>query len=134
MDYEVSEEIMLRQLRDSIESGLIPDRELGIFIKEGYGALVGCCPANCSSIEDALNYTCLDFNRKSAGRTTIKERLREFMDRDNFPVAPYFGYQQLVNEGYDLVIGPGCEVYGEHWDKAIYCRNYIEILNARNKR
>ena len=124
----ISEEVFLRQLQDSVESGLIPDREKGIFIREGFGALVGWCPENCKTIEDAINYSTADFNRKTVGKPTVKEKISEFIHNDitdNF----YFNYNKMLQDGYDLVIGPGCSVYGEKWGKAIYCRNYEEILN-----
>ena len=37
---------ILRELSYSIKSGLTVDIERGILIKEGYGAVVGCCPDN----------------------------------------------------------------------------------------
>ena len=76
-----------------------------------------------------LTYTLLDFNRKTVGKPTIRKKINEFISGDNFRYDAYFGYQRLVNDGYDLIIGPGCSVYGEQWPKAIYCRNYEEILN-----
>ncbi len=127
-DSEISEEMMQKQLNESIESGLIADREAGIFIRDGYGALVGFCPENCSTIEDVLKFTLLDWNRKTAGKPTLKEKIREIIKGNNFPFDPYYEYQELVDEGYDLVLGLGCAVYGQQWGKAVYCRNYDEIL------
>ena len=132
---EASEEMMLKQLNESIESGLVVDREAGIFIRDGYGALVGYCPENCSTIEDALKYTFLDRNRKVVGKPTVGEKIREIISGYNLQSDPIYAYQKLVDEGYDLVLGPGCAVYGEQWSKAIYCRNYDEILeNSKNSR
>ncbi len=134
MDFRAPESIMLEQLNESIESGLIPNHEQGIFIRYGYGALVGFCPENCTTIEDALRFTFADFNRKVVGRPTIKERICELINGDYLLTNPYFGYAKMVEEGYDLVLGPGCVVYGEKWSKAIYCRNYDEILENSNKK
>lgn len=127
-DVQISEEMMLEQLNESIESGLLPDREAGIFIREGYGALVGFCPDNCETIEDVLEYTLNDWNRKTVGKPTLGEKIREVVNGDNLPFEPYYGYSKLVDEGYDLVLGPGCAVYGQQWNKAVYCRNYEELL------
>lgn len=127
-DFEITEEMMLEQLNESMESGLILDRETGIFIRDGYGALVGFCPENCSTIEDVLKYTLLDWNRKVVGKPTVKEKIREVMNGENLPFDPYYEYHKLVDEGYDLVLGPGCAVYGQQWSKAVYCRNYEQIL------
>lgn len=133
-DYQISKEEMLKQLNESIESGLVVDQELGVFIKNNYGALVGFCPENCSTINDVLKYTLLDFDRKIVGKPTAKEKIKGLFDSKDSLYDPYFGYQKLVEDGYDLVIGPGCVVYGEHWDKAIYCRNYEEILSRSNSK
>lgn len=125
---------MLEQLKESIKSGLVPDYEAGIFIKENYGALVGFCPENCITIEDVLGYTQVDFKRKNAGKPTIKGKIREFINGDNLPFNEYFGYKKFVDEGYDLVIGTGCVVHGQKWPKAVYCRNYEEILSNLNEK
>lgn len=131
-DYKVSEEQFLRELKESIDSGLIPDQERGIFIKEGYGALVGFCPENCHSIEDVISYSSADWNRQTVGKPTIGERAREVINGE-LTDNTYFGYKNIVKEGYDLIIGPGCSVYGQQWGKAIYCRNYQQILNGEIK-
>ena len=133
-DIKVSKEVVIKQLNESIDSGLIVDCEAGIFIKEGYGALIGFCPDNCSTIDDVLNYTIPDWERKTAGKPTIKEKIREIKDGENLPFDPYFGYKKLVDNGYDLVIGPGGMVYGERWNKAVYCKNYQTILNRENNK
>ncbi len=130
-DYRVSEDVLTRQLDESIESGLIVDRDLGVFIRDNYGALVGFCPDNCMTIEDVLKFTLVDWHRKVVGKPSIKEKIREIKDGDNLPYGPYFGYDKLVDAGLDLVVGPGCTVFGEHWNKAVYCRNYEEILNRK---
>ena len=127
-DMEISEEMVLKQLNESVESGLVADRERGIFIREGYGALVGICPENCTTLDDVLKFTSNDFNRGVIGKPTIKEKLKEVITGNHLLKDPYFSYQKLVDEGYDLVLGPGCMVYGQQWNKAIYCRNYEEIL------
>ena len=44
--------------------------------------------------------------------------------------------ENYVKEGADLVIGPGCKVEGLQYDKAVYCRNYKEMvakINAQNE-
>ena len=124
----ISEELVLKQLQDSVKSGLIPDRESGIFLRDGYGALVGVCPANCKTIKDVLKHSTADFRRKMAGKLTIREKIREFINQD-LTDNIYFNYKEMVEDGYDLVIGPGCNVHGQQWPRAIYCRNYEEILN-----
>ena len=123
-DIEISKEVLLKQLNESIDSGLIVDCEAGIFIKEGYGALVGFCPDNCSTVSDVINYTIPDWKRKTVGKPTIREKIREIMSGENLPFGPYFGYKEMSESGYDLVIGPGGMVYGQKWNKAVYCRNY----------
>ena len=128
-DYEVSEEQFLRELKDSIDSGLIPDQERGIFIKEGFGALVGFCPDNCYSMEDVLSYSSADWHRQTVGKPSIGERAREVINGE-LTDNNYFGYKKMVQEGYDLVLGPGVKVYGQQWGKAIYCKNYQQILNG----
>lgn len=127
--YEITEEEMLKNLKQSIESGLMLDEDAGIFIKEGYGALVGGCPSNCSTIDDAIKFTMADYDRKIVGKPTVKEKLTEIMNRDTHLFTdPIFEYKELIEKGYDLVLGPGCVVNGKIWDKAVYCRNYEEIL------
>lgn len=133
-DYCASEELILRQLEESTKSGLVPNRELGIYTRDGYGALVGYCPDNCISLEDVVNYTYQDFGRETVGKPTIKEKIKEVVNRDGIPADSYFGYKSLIADGYELIIGPGCDVNGEHWNKAIYCRNYEEILNRDNNK
>ena len=127
-NFEITEETLEKQLSESIESGLMPDRENGIFLKDGYGALVGFCPNNCSTIDEAIKYTLLDKKRKTVGKPTAMERIREVITGENLPFDvpydPYYGYHKLIEEGYDLVVGPGCVVNGQQWEKAIYCRNY----------
>lgn len=127
-DIEISEEMMKEQLEESIKSGLIVDQERNIFIKEGYGALVGICPENCATLNDALKYTANDFDRATVGRPTMKQKIQEIVSGNYLLTDPYFPYQKLIDKGYDLVLGPGCMVYGQKWIKAIYCQNYEEIL------
>lgn len=74
-DVEIPEEMILKQLEESVKSGLLVDQERGIFIKEGYGALVGICPENCATLDDALKYTADDFDRTIVGRPTMKQKL-----------------------------------------------------------
>lgn len=138
--YEISQEELEKELDESVKSGLLVDYENGIFIKEGYGALVGFCPKNCLTLDDILKYTHNDFNRKVVGKPTFKEKLKEVASRNIIGNDLYFNYQKLVDEGYDLVIGPGCVVHGQKFDRAIYCQNYKEILendyesNIKNSR
>ena len=48
-------------------------------------------------------------------------------------LEPYFLYGKYITEGYDLIIGPGCIANGDLWEKAIYCVNYLEILESEKK-
>lgn len=131
--YELSDSEYEKQMNESIKSGLIPNYEDDIFVREGYGALVGFCPSNCSTIEDLTNFTVLDFNRNTVGKPTIKEKIKEIVGRNNLSCDPYYNYNRILEEGYDLVIGPGGFVNGENWDKAVYCRNYEDILEQQIK-
>ena len=131
--YELSDSEYEEQMKKSIESGLIPNYEDDIFVREGYGALVGYCPSNCLTIEDLTIFTVLDFNRKTVGKPTIKEKFREIINRKIFSYEPYYGYKRILEEGYDLVIGPGGFVNGHNWGKAVYCQNYKDILEKQRK-
>lgn len=107
-----SETEYLENLKKSIESGLEPDENLDIFVKVGYGALVGFCPSSCETIDQLLNYSFNNSNNVNK----------------NSNIPDYFGYKGDISSGADLVIGPGCSVRGKTWEKAVYCRNYKEIL------
>ena len=51
-------------LKQSIQSGFIVDQENDIYIRKGYGAVVRACPDNCNTINDVVNFTIYDWNRK----------------------------------------------------------------------
>ena len=143
---EISEKQFIEELEKSIASGLIPDLEKGIFVREGYGALVGEVPSNCKNLEELLKFTEDDFGRKvvTGKPETIEEWRKKWgYSKDvakamqmSFPFIeaqspPLFHhYNHLISEkGYDLVIGPGCSVHGETWGRAVYCRNYLQVLD-----
>ena len=133
----VSDEQHLKELKESIESGLIVDEENKVFVKEGYGALVGKCPDNCNSMEDLLSFSSYDRDRKAVGKPTISERMKEKLKelKGEYNLENYYaGFQMLIDEGYDLVVGPGCSFYGNKVEKAIYCRNYQEMIEKENSR
>ena len=132
-NYEISETDFLKELKQSIESGLVVDSETGIFIRKGYGALVGVCPSNCNTIQELINYTYNDFHRKKVGKPTLMEKLHEIKNDSTIMTSPHFGYKEYMDEGYDLVIGPGCYVNGEKWEKAVYCKNYLEIMEREKQ-
>ena len=137
-EIQITDEQWKKELADSEKSGLILDLEHDIYIREGYGALVGGCPKNCSTLEQLFNYTKYDINRKIAGKPTLRSFLSEI--RDRFVYIPgcgftllefndYYGYKKKAEEeGMDLVIGPGGYIEGNYYEKAVYCRNYKELL------
>lgn len=125
MPFEITEECYLRQLKESLESDIVPFPELDVFVKEGYGALVGGCPLECETLEQLFQYN---------PNLSLIERLKNTLTgKKNKSV---FGYEDYVKEGADLVIGPGCTANGIHYNKAVYCRNYKEMvakINAQNE-
>ena len=133
-DYKLTEKQYLEELRLSIESGLLPDIEKDIFIREGHGALVGYCPDNCHTLEELLKYTSSDSNRqKVTGAPLTKKEWKDIYGTTStyseLQLEPYFPYRRYVSEnGYDLVIGPGAFVNGQTFNKAVYCRNYLNII------
>ena len=134
-DYKITEKQFFEEMKKSIDSGLLIDIERGIYIKEGYGALVGICPENCHSLEDLFKFTGADFNRKIVtGKPQTRREWKADVDATVGPyckiqLPPRFYYKHLAEEdGYDLVIGPGGSVKGVTWNKAVYCRNYLQIL------
>lgn len=104
---KITDDCYLRELKESVESGLVPVPELDIFVREGYGALVGRCPTECKNLKELFNY-----KRTNSGA--------------------FFGYERYANEGAELVIGPGCKLYGQNFEKAVYCKNYKEMIEKRN--
>lgn len=134
--YKITEEEYLDQLLKSYKSGLVADGDKGIYLKEGFGALVDFCPDNCSTLEELLNFTASDFYREKPTGIPITKKVWEARygkDRtylDGLQDGLYFNYKSLVEEnGYDLVIGPSCSVYGQFWNKGVYCKNYQAILD-----
>ena len=134
-EMEITDEEWEMQMDESEKSGLIPDFEHNIYVREGYGALVGICPDNCSTLEQLFNYTRYDRIRKVAGKPTLLEYLLEIRVRikyrelfRNFD-GDYFGYKEIFEkEGMDLIIGPGGCFEGEYSKKAVYCQNYKKLL------
>lgn len=125
----VSEKTKNEYLKQSIQSGFIIDQENDIYIRKGYGAVVGACPDNCNTINDVLNFTVFDWNRKKVGHPTLKQRLLGEVTTD-----PYYPYNKFMTEdGYDLVIGPGGYIDGIKVNKLVYCKNYLDILEAEKK-
>lgn len=120
--YVIMEEKYLRELKESIESGLIPNTELDLFIMDGYGALVGPCPLRCQSLKQLFKYT---------PDLSMREKLISILDGTK-PEKTYSHYEEYYNEGAQLVIGPGCKVNGMEYEKAIYCKNYQEMIE-KNK-
>lgn len=132
---EVSDQGNYEDIKTAIASGLVLDKENDLFIKEGYGALVGFCPSNCNTIEELIKYTHADFNRKTPGKPTLIERITEMTGpyriiRNDV----YYGYHHDIEEGAELVIGPGCSWHGIFPEKAVYCKNYLEMLEQRKNK
>ena len=119
---ELEEDTYLNELKESVESGLVPIPELDLFVREGYGALVCGCPEKCKTLEQFLNY------RK-------KDMFFDLRDPKGFFVGEkiYGDYSKDIEEGAELVIGPGCKVLGNTLSKAIYCKNYEEMLMKQNQ-
>ena len=113
----VSKEKHSKDLQQSIKSGLIPDLDLNLFVKSGYGALVGFCPPNCDTIEQLLNYSMHEYSKLNISQITA---VPDTLD--------IFGYKSDIENGAELVIGPSCSIRGEIWEKAVYCKNYREML------
>lgn len=105
------------------------DTENDIYVREGYGAVVGACPDNCENISDVVKFTMYDFNRKKVGESSLVDKI---LGRDKY-TKPYYGYGKLLEEGYDLLVGPGGAINGQVANKLVYCKNYLDILNAENK-
>lgn len=119
--YVIMEGKYLSELKESLESGLIPVPELDVFVREGYGALVGRCPSECKTLEQLYQYN---------PDLSIVEKLKNALTgKKNESI---FDYENYVKEGADLVIGPGCKVEGLQYDKAVYCRNYKEMIEKMN--
>ncbi len=99
---------VLNRQRDYIEAGLIPDVNNDLFVREGYGALCFFC-GDCSSLTEVI---------------------REASIFNNF-----YNFFDKLNDGYKFVIGPGIRVkknfvgYKLSAGYAVYCSNYLEILN-----
>ncbi len=144
-DYEmqITDEQWEEELADSEKSGLIPDLEHNIYVREGYGALVGICPNNCSTLEQLFNYSKYDRNRKIAGKPTLLSFLSEVLDRISYvpgygflfidSIDDYFGYKRKSEKGMDLVIGPGGYFQGDYFEKAVYCQNYKQLLGINRE-
>lgn len=101
----------------------------GLFIRKGYRAILGYCPEKCEIIEELLIFSFNDFKRKSICKPTIIERIREHLDQMQYENSPHYDYKEYFAQDYDLIIGSGGVVNGETWKKAVYCRNYEEILS-----
>jgi hypothetical protein len=152
-EIQISFDQWKRELTMSAKSGLIPDLSNNIYVREGYGALVGWCPDNCSTLKQLFNYTKDDKFLEVAGSPNLKELLLKLfllitrgelfeeisyrmldlaatiISGEKIEDDDYFGYKKkVIEEGMDLVIGPGGYVEGDIWDKAVYCRNYKQVL------
>ncbi len=134
-DIKVSDQENKKDIMASIASGLVLDEENDLFIKNGYGALVGFCPSNCNTIEELIKYTHADFERKTPGHPTLTERIKEMTGPyRNIRNNVYYGYHHYIEEGAELVIGPGCSWHGIVSEKAVYCKNYLEMLDQRKNK
>ena len=142
-EIQITDEQWKKELADSEKSGLIPDLEHDIYVREGYGALVGICPNNCSTLEQLFNYSKYDMNRKIAGKPTLLSFLSEVLDRISYVPGcgfffrdsnDYYGYKKKSEkEGMDLVIGPGGYIQGYYWEKGVYCQNYKQLLGINRE-
>ena len=125
-EVKISDEQKKNYLEQSIQSGFIVDQENDIYIREGYGAVVGACPDNCNNIADVINFTVYDWNRKKVGHPTFMQKILGETTKE-----PYYPYGKfMTEEGYDLVVGPGGYINGEFANKLVYCQNYLDILEA----
>lgn len=160
--YTINETEWNKQINESENSGLKPIYEKNIFVKDGYGALVGYCPENCQTIDELINYTWQDFHRNTPGNPTFTEKYAEILYLINLKMKYYgsikkgifgkndqwifdysensktknlklFIYDELQKNGYKLIIGPGCYANGILYNKAIYCENYDEIIDNNLK-
>ena len=137
-DIKVSDQENKNDIMASIASGLVLDEENDLFIKNGYGALVGFCPSNCNTIEELQRTRFSKYiqsDRKVPGHPTLTERIKEMTGPYRiFRNDVYYGYHRYIEEGAELVIGPGCSWYGDVSEKAVYCKNYLEMLEPRKNR
>lgn len=138
-EIEITDIVWKYEMAESEKSGLFPDLAHNIYVREGFGALVGWCPDNCSTLAQLLNYNPYHRLRKIPDKPTLLELIKEFRIRiaDNtlFNNPPYYNTykKKFEKDGMDLVIGPGGYVEGEYWEKAVYCRNYRELLGIEFK-
>jgi len=91
-----------------MNSGLVPDFEKDLYVRPGYGALVLCC-GNCDTLEKVILFS--EYNN-------------------------YYDFREKINEGYNFVVGPGVGAFGTFIGSsyAVYCSNYLEILEKLNGR
>lgn len=91
---------VLKNQKKYINSGFIPDVDNDLYFRPGYGALMFFC-GNCDTLESFKN--------------------------DSNYYYSYLAIMNRINEGYNVVIGPG--IMGGY---AVYCSNYQEILEKIN--
>lgn len=85
--------------------GFIAYPEYEVYVKAGYGAFITNIESEINTIDDLLNY--YDPILKS---------------------NPYEDYRELIEKGYELVIGPGAPAKnGVVYGNGLFCKNWQEI-------
>ena len=93
------------------KAGINPYPEFDFYVSNEFGAWMGNTSFYVKTVEDLLNI--------------------EQLDLDTYEVTPFIKY---INEGYDLVIGPGVpETDGKIHGNGVYCKNWVDILNNNSQ-
>ena len=91
--------------------GFIAYPEYEVYVKASYGAFISNINCEIKTIEDLLNYY----------DPLLKAN-------------PYENYRELIEKGYELVIGPGAPAKnGVVYGNGLFCKNWQEIYENRGK-
>lgn len=93
------------------KNGFKIDQENDVYVRKGYGAWIFNVDDSINTIEDLFNF------KDEFGNKWYKDRIITLLD-----------------EGYDLVIGPGATTNNsEICGKGLYCKNYREIAERKKQ-